>query len=158
MIAYLATAILMLCTLPSGSYCGHLGPKPATRAREIATVLADAATSNGVDPYLLTALAFRESTFDRAAVSAEASFGLLQVNARGWGRDALHRCLVTPSDCLWWQAYAGARAMSHYQKLCGTAGRALTAYRTGRCAAPGPRALEVLETRRLIVAKFGGEQ
>ena len=152
-VSVIAAAILYLCTLPSGRYSDHLGDKPATRAREIAAHLINAAKLHDVDPFLLTALAYRESTFDQAAVSAEASFGLLQVNVRGWGREALHRCLVRPGECLWWQAFYGAHAFSHYKRKCGTEGRALTAYRTGRCGPPGPEAMKVLDVRRQLRAR-----
>jgi hypothetical protein len=155
MISYIAAAILSLCSMPGGGFCEQLGDRPAKRARELASVLFDAAESHHIDPFMLTALAFRESSFDQSAVSAAASFGLLQVNARGWGRVALSRCLVSPEDCLRSQVQAGAEALAHYARKCGPDARAVAAYRHGHCVAPRDIDHQVIATRNALHAKWG---
>lgn len=150
MIESILSAILFLCTLPGGGYARQLGDHPRERAEEIATVIVDAASNHGVDPYLLAALAYKESGFDHAAVSPEASFGLLQVNARGWGRKALNKCLIDPRFCLFWSTWSGAEAFAHYLKRCGTEARAVAAYRFGHCVKPRRIDLEVIRVRNEI--------
>jgi hypothetical protein len=149
-IEHLTIAILALSMLPSGRYPDHMTIAPRDHARELATVLSDAATSHGIDPALLTALAWHESGFEVHAVSRAGAIGLLQLNVRSWGRLPLQLCLIDPRNCAWWNSWHGARAYAHYLGRCGSEGRALVAYRTGRCKAPGPEARKVLATRARI--------
>lgn len=150
MIAALTAAILTLCTF-NGSLAPHLwqqGMQPHQRARQIAEYTIDAGKSNDVDPYLMIALMRYESHFDESRVSKEGAFGLMQLNPKFWGRDALRLCIIDPVNCDWWNTWHGAQAIAHYKKKCGSEGRALVAYRTGRCGPVGPRARLVLNLRR----------
>jgi hypothetical protein len=149
-ITKIAAIILWLSLLPSGRYPAHMTDHPAQRARVLAEVIVQTAEEHGLDPVTMVALARHESGFDQAAVSAEGAFGIFQAHPRYWGRELLKRCLGNPQECLWWQSWTGAAAFAFYVKRCGSEGRALTAYRSGRCGAPGPEALKVLATRKAI--------
>lgn len=150
MIERLTAAILWLTLLPSGRYPEHMTIAPRDHARELATVLADSATSHDIDPALMAALAFHESGFDVHAVSRAGAWGLLQLNVRSWGRVPFRLCTIDPHWCAWWNSWYGAEAFAHYLRKCRSEGRALVAYRTGRCKAPGPEARKVLVTRARI--------
>jgi hypothetical protein len=162
MIAAITAAILFLSTLTSGAYAPHLAnhPRgPEVRAQEIAQVLVDAANTHGVDPYLLTALAYRESSFDPGAVSNVGAFGLLQTHVRWSGKEVLNRCMIYPEHCLHWQADAGAKALAYYIQVCHSEARALHAFRTGDCGRPGrngPQTKKVLVLRNQLKAMGTG--
>lgn len=149
-IALIAELILALCRLDSGSYAPQLGAVPEMRALYLAQALHDAATVHHVDPLLLTALVYRESSFDSAAVSPIGAFGLGQLLTRYWGREALRLCLIDPSSCDRWNLFHSARAVAHYRKRCGSDGFAITAYRTGRCGPTGPQARKVIALRNAM--------
>lgn len=149
-ITLIAELILALCRLDSGSYAPQLGPVPEIRALHLAQALADAAALHDVDPLLLTALAYRESSFDSAAVSPVGAFGLMQLNPRYWGRTALYACLSRPNECDRWNAYYGAQSLKHYIDRCKSEASALRAYRTGSCGRAGPQTQKVLVLRALL--------
>lgn len=148
MIAQLASAILVFCTL-NGSFVPHmwLRGNPQARAYEIAHLTAEVSVDVGVDPWLMLALEARESSFDASRISKAGAFGLVQLNPRFWGREALRLCMIDPINCDYWNLWHGAKALAFYQSKCKSDGRALVAYRTGRCGKVGPEARKVLVLR-----------
>lgn len=162
MIQSIVAAVLFLCTLPSGAYAPHLANHPLgaeVRAEQIASVLIESAEEHHVDPFLLTALAYRESGFDVGAVSKVGAFGLLQTHVKWSGKEVLNRCMLWPEHCLHWQADAGAKALAYYIAVCHSEARALHAFRTGDCGRPGrngPQTKKVLVLRNQLKAMSTG--
>src|SRR5690606_9926439 len=100
MILKLQLAILALAGHYPHIYAHPSGPDQ--RAEQIATVLADSATSHGVRPETLVALAYHESRFDERAVSSVGAVGILQTLTKFWP-DVWIRCVQDPNACLFWQ-------------------------------------------------------
>jgi hypothetical protein len=74
----------------------HPNPTPSI-AKYYATVIVEHAVPADIDPYLLVALAFRESNFNPKAESGVGDYGLLQIRARALPQFRRnHRPLLDP--------------------------------------------------------------
>lgn len=153
MIQALATAILVLVSIPGGGFADHFARHPNGpyhHALSLAGQYTEAAYRHGIDPHLLIALGYKESAFDSAAVSRARAFGQLQLHPR-YHADVLRKCREKPALCDGLVIDRGARVLAFFIRKCRGEAAALHAYRTGDCRVPGPEARKVLAIRRWLV-------
>lgn len=131
------------------------------RVAAFARMLTDAARATGLDPFLLGALAWRESGLNPAAVSRRGAAGILQLHPRGVGRgmrfvtDRAYRraCQSEIEACQGPIVTRGAEALAGAIERCGSLRSALGAYASGHCTerpAHIDRVLEEQETLRSL--------
>jgi len=122
------------------------------RIAEISVALCDAGSRYDVDPYLLTAMAWYESTFNPAVLSLKklgkaGEKGLLQV-----GREAAASCPYFMTDVKG-QALCGARWLSQAYRECGDGAsdkQGLAMYASGNtCTPKGDKHLTWVVNRRI---------
>lgn len=143
-------------------YVGHCRrARVACRARVVALarVLARVGVRHGVDPFLLAAMALRESGLNPFAEGAAGERGIVQLHPRGVGsrvrfvrnESYRERCARTADACQEEVVDAGARLIAASMTRCGGTREALGAYNSGACQATsyGDR---VLEERANLVA------
>jgi len=120
--------------------------------RHLAEAIVAASRRYDIDPYLLTAMAYCESTFRREAIGSRGERGLIQV-----GRGASRGCDLTTDIG---QLECGASWLRRGIDRCGSLHGGLTAYATGKCKTDNPKVIWVVN-RRLKMAKrlkqLGGE-
>ena len=134
----------------------HRDPHPLrnnpARIAEISIALCDAGSRYDVDPYLLTAMAWRESTFRPNVLNLEklgkaGEKGLLQV-----GREAAASCPHF-MDTVKGQAMCGARWLAQAYRECGdnaTDRQGLAMYASGdTCSMKGDKHLTWVVNRRI---------
>ena len=134
----------------------HRDPHPLQnnpeRIAEISIALCDAGSQYDVDPYLLTAMAWRESTFrpdvlDLKTLGKAGEKGLLQV-----GREAAASCPHF-MDTVKGQALCGARWLAQAYRECGdkaTDRQGLAMYASGNtCDMRGDKHLTWVVNRRI---------
>lgn len=104
-----------------------------------------AAIDTGLDPYLLTAMSFRESSFRTGASGTLGEVGLLQIHG-----PPLQRCLNDGMDMssVDDQVLCSARYLRDRVAQCDSVTRGLTAYASGSCT---PR---TDKTARLVAARL----
>ncbi len=128
-------------------------------ARSIATV----AIRVGVDPFLLAAMAGRESGFNPFAEGGIGERGLVQLHPRGVGsrvrfvRNEGYRrsCERRDGACQDEVLEAGARLVRAAIDRCGSVLEGLGAYNTGRCQETGYSRRVMSERQRLLVLAKG---
>lgn len=114
-----------------------------------------AAIESDLDPYLLTVLAYRESSFRSWAVgSSRGEIGVIQVHGhplRECKRDGLD---MTRTDG---QLRCGARYLRALSNHCGDVTRGLTAYACGRCEAPTDKIAREVASRLRLAHKLASK-
>lgn len=134
------------------------------RVVALARVIARAGVRHGVDPFLLAAMALRESGLNPFAEGAAGERGIVQLHPRGVGSRVRfvrsegyrERCSRAADACQEEVVDAGARLMAASMARCGGTREALGAYNSGVCQATsyGDRVLE--ERAQLVqMAKQG---
>lgn len=113
----------------------------ATYRADVAATLVAAGTAHDVPPLLLTAIAFRESTFDHAAIGARGELGITQIMPR-W-----ERVLGCDLTTLGGQVDCSARMLAQHHRTCGSWPGALTLYATGKGCATGPTTTRKIASR-----------
>ena len=139
------------------SHCRHAKEGCERRLSEFAHYLVDAGQTYGIDPWLMAAMAFRESGMNPFAKGAVGELGILQINpgrrdAREvrFIRDAWYRqrCRREPGACQREVVEHAAQVLSHALALCGgDVPAALGAYNTGHCGGNKNYAKRVLSER-----------
>jgi soluble lytic murein transglycosylase-like protein len=134
-------------------HCRHASEGCDRRLFEFAHYLKDAGEANGIDPWLLAAMAFRESGLNPFAVGAVGERGILQLhpkNARSRGvrfiRDEWYRqrCQREVGACQREVVDRAAQLLAQSLEKCGgDLDRALGMYNTGRCGGNGTYAKRV---------------
>jgi soluble lytic murein transglycosylase-like protein len=129
--------------MTAASHCRHASEGCDRRLLEFARYLKDAGEANGIDPWLLAAMAFRESGLNPFAVGGVGELGILQLhprNARSRGvrfiRDEWyrHRCQREPGACQREVVDRAAQLLAQSLRQCGgNLDAALAMYNTGRC-------------------------
>lgn len=113
------------------------------RLTEFAHYLVDAGEKNGIDPWLLAAMAFRESGMNPFAVGAVGELGILQLHPKNprvksvrFLRDQYYRqrCRKQPGACQREVVDRAAEILARSMTMCGgDLYLALGAYNTGKC-------------------------
>jgi len=152
-------AILRL--LQRGLPAHDIGPWPrhpvaldATQRRELAEAVVEAGTAHGVDPYLLTAIAFREGSFLRSGIGnlgEVSTFQMVPPTARYASRlDA--RC--STEDGYHGSARCAAALLAHWREhRCGSLEGALSYYASGRTCRPDTDRLRWIVRDRFGIAQ-----
>lgn len=111
------------------------------RIEALAELLVDAGRKHAVDPFLLAAMAIRESGLHPEAVGIRGSGGILQLHPHGVGadvrivRDARYRrqCRTKPAACQGPVIDIGAKHLAEWIEHCGELRTALGGYNSGKC-------------------------
>lgn len=136
------------------TYAPHLAQHalpPKVRAAQIAEYYDRAAKASDLPASLLLAKDYHESSLDALAVSRRGARGMSQLNPKTpWGKSWQKDCALDHYACQELNVVYGALALKHYVDTCGSTARALTAYRTGKCGPPGPRAMATMQLARVL--------
>jgi hypothetical protein len=129
-------------TIPA-LHCRHAVGGCEQRLGQFARYLVSAGQTHGLDPWLLAAMAFKESGFNPFAMGSVGELGILQINPGR--RDARqvrfirdqwyrNRCRKEPGACQQEIVNHAAQVLARSVELCkGDLEAALGAYNTGRC-------------------------
>ncbi|MGD8860127.1 MAG: transglycosylase SLT domain-containing protein [Myxococcales bacterium] len=140
------------------AHCRHAPEGCERRLAEFSRYLVRAGQRFGVDPWLMAAMAFRESGFNPFALGAAGEMGILQINPQR--RDAEHvrfmqdewyrrRCRKKAGACQQEVVEHAARVLARSMQKCGgDVVDALGMYNTGRCGGNDRYAKRVLAERR----------
>jgi hypothetical protein len=128
------------------------------RVGTFARMMADAADAHGLDPFLLAAVAVRESGMNPLAAGAAGERGIVQLHPRGPGRrvefvQSEHyraRCARRPDVCQTEVLEAGAALLSRAIGRCGGVREALGAYNRGTCGETDYARRVMRERQRLL--------
>lgn len=135
------------------------------RVATFARMIGDASERHGLDPFLLAAVAVRESGMDPTAAGAAGERGIVQLHPRGTGarvryvRSESYRryCARRPDACQEEVLDAGARLLANSIDRCGGVREGLGAYNRGECGETGYARRVMSERQRLLrLAKSDG--
>lgn len=136
-------------------YAHHCRTAPGgceARLRAIALEMIRAGRAHGVDPWLLAAMAYRESGLNPDAIGAVGEVGVLQLHPRSArGRRAIAARARAPSRCTAAVIWLAAEGLTASLARCGSEPAALGAYNRGHCGATSYSA-RVLRQRELLLA------
>ena len=148
---------------PSGrtvhvAHCRSEGFECRERIAAFSLMIATASLEHGADPFLVAAIALRESGFNPLAEGSAGERGLVQLHPRGVGyhvefvRNERHRerCASRPDACQGEIIDAGVRLLTQSITRCGSVAEGLGMYNTGRCQETGYSRRVINERRRLI--------
>jgi hypothetical protein len=146
-------------------HCRHAAEGCDTRLAEFARYMSDSGEEYGLDPWLLAAMAFRESGLNPFAVGTRGEKGILQLHPNNrraksvrFVQDAAYRarCQRKPGAC---QREVVERAAfilaSSLNKCGGDLEQALGMYNTGRCGGSASYAKRVLQERARLMELAG---
>ena len=129
-------------TIPA-SHCRHAVEGCEQRLSQFASYLVKAGESYGIDPWVMAAMAFKESGFNPFAMGSLGELGILQINpGRRDAREVRfirdqwyrNRCRKQPGACQQEIVNHAAHVLARSVELCGgDLEAALGAYNTGRC-------------------------
>lgn len=128
------------------AHCRALDEGCRARIVAFARMFADAAMEHDLDPFLIAAVAVKESALSPLATGPRGSAGILQLNPRGVGRDL--RVVRSPHYRAWCARHRvdacqaevvdrGARHLSQWIHLCEDVAAGLGGYNTGQCGRIG---------------------
>lgn len=128
------------------------------RLRAFATLIHRSARRHALDPYLLAALAFRESGLDPFVLGRRREAGIVQLHPRGAGRDVRYvqdaayreQCRSELDACQGPVLERGASTLARAIDACGGLVAGLGAYATGHCTEHTEHAQRVLAERRRL--------
>ncbi|MFK7984928.1 MAG: transglycosylase SLT domain-containing protein [Sandaracinaceae bacterium] len=117
-----------------------------------------ASRDNDLDPFLLAAVAVRESGMDPQATGAAGERGIVQLHPRGTGSSIRfvqnesyrRRCARRPGHCQAEVLEAGARLLASSIRRCGGVREGLGAYNRGECGATDYSRRVMIERQRLL--------
>lgn len=123
--------------------------------REMAVYIHSAAKEWDLDPYLLTVMAFRESSFKPSAIGkSRGEIGVIQVHGK-----PLQDCekdgfdMTQPAG----QLRCGARYLRALSDHCGDVTRGLTAYACGQCEAPTNKIAQKIASRLRLAHRLASK-
>ena len=138
-------------------HCRQAAEGCERRLLEFAHYLIDAGERNGVDPWLLAAMAFRESGMNPFVVGAVGELGILQLHPKNprvknvrFVRDSYYRerCKKELGACQREIVDRAAEILARSMELCGgDLNMALGAYNTGKCGGNQKYADKILVER-----------
>ncbi|MCA9604933.1 MAG: transglycosylase SLT domain-containing protein [Myxococcales bacterium] len=128
------------------------------RLTTFARLIARAARAHDLDPFLLGALAMRESGLDPAALGRRNEAGIVQLHPRGAGRDVRYvqdrayrdACQAEVDACQAPVLERGAASLAASIEECGSLVAGLGAYATGHCTERAVHPQRVLEEQRTL--------
>jgi hypothetical protein len=156
-------------TIPA-SHCRHAPGGCEKRLAAFAEYLVDAAEHHSLDPWLMAAMAFKESGFNPFALGSLGEMGILQINPERkdarqvrFMRDEWYRkrCRKEPGACQQEVVEHAAQVLARAFERCNNdVVEALGAYNTGHCGGNRTYAKGVLITRNELreAAGYPGEQ
>lgn len=129
-----------------------------SRLDAFARLIVGAARRHGIDPWLLAALAWRESGLNPAALGRHREAGIVQLHPRGAGRGVRYvedagyreRCQAEVDACQGPVLDRGAHTLAGAIERCGSLVAGLGAYASGHCTEGGVLQSRVLEERRQL--------
>lgn len=141
----------------AAAHCRRASEGCEQRMLQFADYLVDAGESRGIDPWLLAAMAVRESMLDPFAVGGVGELGILQIHPKRpdakqvrFMRDAKYRtqCRSQAGACQREIVEHAARILQQSLTVCrGRLRAALGAYNSGRCGGSDSYAERVLKER-----------
>lgn len=153
-------------TIPA-AHCRHAKEGCDRRLAEFAEYLSDAGAEFGVDPWLLAAMAARESGFNPFAKGSVGELGLLQIHPKSraarevrFVQDEAYRkrCRKEPGACQRDVVRRAAQLLASSLERCGgDVSAALGMYNTGRCAGNVKYSRLVLQERSKLRQSVGLE-
>jgi hypothetical protein len=151
-------------TIPA-SHCRHAPQGCDERLKHFATYLTDAGRNHSVDPWLLAAMAFKESGFNPFAMGSLGELGILQLhpkNPRSKRVRFVHdegyrkRCRKEAGACQREVVERAAQLLSTSLSQCGgDMNDALGAYNTGRCGGNKRYAKRIMSERKALLDAAG---
>jgi len=128
------------------------------RTAAFARLIADVSDDHAVDPFLVAAMAIRESGLDPTAAGAAGERGIVQLHPRGIGSSVRfvqseayrRRCTRRPDACQREVLDVGARLLSRGIERCGGVLEGLGAYNRGACGATRYGTRVMRERQRLL--------
>jgi Transglycosylase SLT domain len=146
-------------------HCRHAKEGCEQRLAKFAEYLAQAGTNAGVDPWILTAMAFRESGFNPFAMGSLGELGILQLHPKNprskhvrfihdqWYRK---RCQREVGACQQEVVERAAQLLARSVEQCGGDLKdALGSYNTGRCGGNSRYAKRILGERKALLEAVG---
>lgn len=149
------------------SHCRGVREGCRARIAAFARWMAELSRANGVDPFVVAAIAVRESGLDPFAQGAAGEMGIVQLHPRGIGRRVRfvqseayrRRCSRDPGACQREVLDVGVRHLAQAVEHCGSIEAGLGAYNTGECRENAYSARVMRERARLLeLAKDRDEQ
>ncbi len=141
---------------PSGavtyvSHCRHAAGGCAARVAAFSRYMAEVSHDKGLDPFVLAAMAIRESGLDPFVRGAAGEYGIVQLHPRGIGGHVRfvqseayrNRCRRRPGACQREVLEVGATHLQQAIDYCGSLTSALGRYNRGICG-------ETAYTRRVM--------
>jgi len=140
------------------SHCRAVRGGCPERTAAFAQLIGDVAQTHAVDPFLLAAIAIRESGLDPTAAGAAGERGIVQLHPRGSGSRVRYvrseayrrRCRSRPDACQREVLEAGAALLSRGIVRCGGVREALGAYNRGTCGETRYTTRVMNERQRLL--------
>lgn len=144
----LERALLVHLRLPSGRQLRHCRPGCEEHAHRLALAFREAGAAWSVDPWLLAAVAVRESSLRVDALGRAGERGIMQIHPRSRaGLELARRCRAA-CDHVHESADVAAELLARSLQLCGSEASALARYNAGRCSPDGsPYARSILRIR-----------
>lgn len=152
-------------SMTAAYHCRHAVGGCDQRLFEFARYLKEAGERNGIDPWLLAAMAFRESGLNPFAVGGVGELGILQLhpkNPRSKGvrfvKDEWYRlrCRKQPGACQREVVDRAAELLARSIQQCGgDLEKALGAYNTGRCGGNRDYTQRILAEREVLKSAVG---
>jgi hypothetical protein len=152
---------------PDGTnvYIGHCRYAPRgcrSRIEQLATWIYEVGEEEGIDPWILAAIAFRESGLNPWAVGRAGERGIIQLNPLGregsrsrFVRDERYRenCRRLDGACQKEVLSAGARLLARAIRMCGgNVAEGLSCYNAGTCGGAPEYGRRVLRERDFLFA------
>jgi hypothetical protein len=144
------------------SHCRFAPRGCRARIDQLARWMVDVGRAHRVDPWLIAAVAFRESGLNPWAVGRAGERGIIQLHPLGregsrsrFVRDERYRerCRNSDGACQREVLDAGARVLAQSLRVCGgDVARALSGYNAGSCEGAPEYARRILRERALLVA------
>ena len=101
------------------------------RVSAYAAYFVDAGNEYGIDPWLLAAMALKESSLNPAAIGARGEHGVLQLHPQGQAAKRARMC--EGGDCTAAHVNSAAKHLAECIRVCGDVRKGLGRYNAGRC-------------------------
>lgn len=142
-------------------HCRNAAVDCRERIAVLAALLEQEARAHDLDPWLLAAIAVRESGLDPSAIGARGEAGIVQLHPRGAGHDMRYvhdddyreDCLSRVDACQGPVVARGAESLADSIRRCGGVAPGLGRYASGRCTSDLRYVGRVLRERRRLLER-----